>query len=191
MRFCLAAGLVALFVLAACPKEEPMMMMTPPDMTFLRIFDPCVPNPQPGYDPSSKGHAECCQGMAPAHCVPKEQVLPLLANELDKCDDATVCLPDQIIQAGGQYKPKTCMSSVTTSAGTCLSKCISQVANNPFAAILAQDGCGMGELCVPCINPLDSKPTGACELLMLLCNPPDMSAAADMTMPPADLASED
>jgi hypothetical protein len=137
------------------------------------IFDPCVANPKPGYDPAARGLDACCDD-GPAHCVPSDQVLPALASALGTCSDGTsVCMPDPIIEAGGGYQPPPCTSSVGNAAGVCLSKCISLVANNSQSAVLGQDGCGDGELCVPCINPFDGTSTGACSINEKLCSGDD------------------
>ncbi len=138
-----------------------------------RTFDPCVAHPSTGYDPKSRGLASCCDS-GPAHCVPDDDVLPKLASELDPCPDGTsVCMPDPIIEGGGQFMPAPCTSSVGNAAGVCLSQCIPLVANNPQAALLGQDGCGTGELCIPCNNPLSGVSTGACDLIALLCTSGD------------------
>jgi len=133
------------------------------------IFDPCRSDPQPGYDPKSAGLDACCDD-GPAHCVPDGQVLPALASNLTACPDGkSVCMPDPIIEAGGSFVPAPCTSSVGNAAGVCLSKCIPLVSDNPQSALLGQDGCGDGELCVPCINPTTQAPTGACEINEKLC----------------------
>src|SRR5216110_1182507 len=105
------------------------------------IFDPCVAEPKPGYDPASR-HLEPCCDDGPAHCVPSDQILPALASAMTACPDGkSVCLPDPIIQAGGGFKPAACTSSVGNAAGVCLSKCIPLVSTNPQSALLGQDGC--------------------------------------------------
>jgi hypothetical protein len=141
------------------------------------IFDPCVANPQPGYDPVAANLPACCTDVGPAHCVPTSQVLPALAAQLMTCDATSVCMPDPIIHGGGAYVPQSCTSSVGGGAGVCLSQCIPLVANNPQSALLGQDGCGLGELCVPCLNPIDHTETGACSINAKLCGTggPDMA----------------
>ena len=68
-------------------------------------FDPCVPEPQAGYDPASRGLAACCDA-GPAHCVPSTEVSPRLAVQLSACPgNNSVCMPDPIIRGGGQYRP--------------------------------------------------------------------------------------
>jgi len=137
------------------------------------LFDPCSPNPQPGYDPASKNLPGCCTGVGPAHCVPSNQIIPALAMQFQACDDANVCVPDPIIRAGAQFMPASCTSSVKNSQGVCLSQCIPLVGNNPQSALLGQDGCGDGELCVPCVNPLSGARTGACEINQKICGTVD------------------
>jgi hypothetical protein len=157
MRF--SRVLVLACALAGCGDSAPAVSGV--------VFDPCTSSPQPGYDPSSL--PGCCTGIGPAHCVPSSQVLPALAQQFMPCDDTSVCLPDPIIRAGGSYVAASCTSSVKSSAGVCLSQCIPRVANDPQAALLGQDGCGDGELCVPCVNPLSGVSTGACQINDLIC----------------------
>jgi hypothetical protein len=67
-----------------------------------------------------------------------------------------------MLATGGSVPPATC--TAFGGQGVCLSRCIPQVAEN--AGLLNADTCaGADELCVPCISPLDGKPTGACDLL--------------------------
>jgi hypothetical protein len=54
-------------------------------------------------------------------------------------------------------------------AGVCLSQCITLVSDNPQKSLLSQGACGTGELCVPCTNPLNQEPTGACSITDLVC----------------------
>src|SRR5262245_2361109 len=37
------------------------------------IFDPCVSDPKPGYDPKAAGLDACCDD-GPAHCVPNDEI---------------------------------------------------------------------------------------------------------------------
>jgi hypothetical protein len=142
-----------------------------------RIFDPCVDMPQPGYDPKAQGLVACCTDTGPAHCVPKDQVNPNLVMALTACDDKSVCMPDPIIKGGGAYEPPSCTSSVGGAAGVCLSQCIPLVSGNKQTAFLGKDGCGDGELCIPCKSPLDGSDTGACEINAKICGTLDMSGA--------------
>src|SRR5260370_38026411 len=74
------------------------------------IFNPCVPDPKPGYDPASANLPACCTGatggvMGPAHCVPNAQILPTLRMALMACDANSTCIPAPIIKGGGQDDP--------------------------------------------------------------------------------------
>ena len=146
------------------------------------IFDPCVASPKTGYDPVAAGLTACCAGN-PAHCVPSSEIIPRLVDYLEACPGGqSVCMPDPIIRAGGQYQLVSCTFSITSTAGACLSKCIPIVAQNPLAGLLTKDSCGDGELCIPCANPLDQTRTGACDLIEMLCpasENPDAGAAPD------------
>jgi hypothetical protein len=134
------------------------------------IFDPCAANPQPGFDPLSSGLPACCSGVGPAHCVPATEVIDLLASQLSVCDDpSAVCVPDPIIRAGGTYRAPSCTSSLTASPGACISRCLPFILDNPQSGFLRQDNCEDGDLCVPCTNPFNGTPTGACDLESLLC----------------------
>ena len=102
----------------------------------------------------------CCPDHpGKAHCVSTAKIPASLQTQVGKCDDpATSCVPDTFISTGGVFTPKTC--TAFGAEGRCMSPCIPAVADK--AAVLKQDVCDDGELCVPCISPLDKKPTGAC-----------------------------
>ncbi len=193
LAYCRAALAVAgCLIVSGCTRSSTTHSQTHPDMAMshpvdlgggsTQIWDPCVPSPLPGINPTTSGLATCCTTGA-AHCVPQGQVLATLAAELTPCTGgsggATLCMPDEIISAGGQYQPPACTSSFNHSAGVCLSQCIPLVANNPDSALLNQDSCGAGDLCVPCTNPLNGQPTGACDLVQLLCTAPGDGGVTD------------
>ena len=118
-------------------------------------------NECPPIDPSGLGLTACttCGG---AHCVPTAQVPdPMLLAELAKCDDTSVCVPDDLIATSGKFIPATC-KSVSGVEGRCLSKCLPQVADQ--AAQLPQDTCPETHACVPCYDPLSGMDTGACKI---------------------------
>jgi hypothetical protein len=158
--------------------DAPLIVKDGPIGTGQLVFDPCATNPLAGYDPAGAGLASCCT-TGPAHCVPSTEIIPRLVNYLAPCDQGATCMPDPIIRAGGQYRPPSCTSSVFNAPGACLSTCIPLVANNPQTVLLRQDSCGTGELCIPCVNPLDHTQTGACNLLEQLCPTGDAGVAAD------------
>ena len=126
----------------------------------------------------------CAAEQGQAHCLPNDKLPPELKGFVEACDSGSSCIPDSFLKTGAAEPPATC--TAFGGDGVCLSRCIPQVAMN--AGLLRQDTCaGADELCVPCISPLDMKPTGACELLTLAqCvgedgpnNNPPPSAACD------------
>ena len=68
-------------------------------------------------------------------------------------------MPDPILEAVGQFEPQQCVS-VGGTEGACMSTCLAEVARN--APLLPKDICAEGEVCVPCISPLDGQETGVC-----------------------------
>lgn len=123
--------------------------------------------PTPPHDPKTLG-APCC-AKGPAHCVPNASVPGNLAASFASCDAASGgggrCLPDEIISAGSSFKPQKCTVPVFKVEGVCLSSCIPLISENPNANLLQKADCAAeGDVCVPCVSPLDDKPTGACAL---------------------------
>ena len=113
----------------------------------------------PAQDPG--GLPECCTDVGGAHCLAADAIDPEATGQLAACDDASYCVPDVWIEAGGDAEIPSC-SSIGGAEGVCLSLCIPLVAEN--GDLLPQDTCGETEKCVPCISPLDGQPTGACEI---------------------------
>jgi hypothetical protein len=107
----------------------------------------------------------CCQAEAgAAHCLDNGKVPDELKPFVAACDSGGYCIPDSFLATGAAEPPATC--TAFGGDGVCLSRCIPQVAEN--AGLLRKETCtGVDELCVPCISPLDNKPTGACQLLEL------------------------
>ena len=107
----------------------------------------------------------CCQAEAgQAHCLDDGRVPAELKPFVAACDTGGYCIPDNFLETGASEPPQTC--TAFGGSGVCLSRCIPQVAEN--AGLLRKETCeGVDELCVPCISPLDMKPTGACDLLEL------------------------
>ena len=123
----------------------------------------------PGQDPSTLPGASCCT-FGPSHCVPTATIPPGLDNAFATCATG-LCVPDPIIQKGSEFVPTSCTASILGMMlpGVCLSECITLVSSNPQKSLLPQSTCGQGELCVPCTNPLDMQPTGACTITNLVC----------------------
>jgi len=134
-----------------------------------------------GYPTNPAKLTKCCTDFpGQAHCFPTEKVPSMLQSMLTSCEGSSaVCVPDVFIKTGGVFKPPACKAF--GGAGVCLSECIPLVAEK--TALLLKDVCQEGEKCVPCINPLDKKPTGACDLIGV-CNGED--AGKPDTSPPVD-----
>jgi len=109
--------------------------------------------------------AACCQAEGgKAHCLADDKVPAEIQPFVSSCDGGGYCIPDSFLATGAAQPPKTC--TAFGGDGICLSKCIPQVSEN--AGILKPDVCdNADDLCVPCINPLDGEPTGACDLRTL------------------------
>lgn len=109
-----------------------------------------------------KSLAGCCETYpGKAACYPMEKVPEIMQNVVGKCSDGKACVPNDFLRTGGVFKPKECKS--LGGPGVCLSRCIPMVEEK--AALLPFDVCDEeSERCVPCINPLDKKETGACKI---------------------------
>ena len=106
----------------------------------------------PGCCGAEMGAAHCLAGAVP------DEIKAFMAP----CETGGYCIPDSMLASGLSVPPASCQAF--GGDGVCLSRCIPQVAEN--AGLLKADTCaGADELCVPCISPLDGKPTGACDLL--------------------------
>ena len=103
------------------------------------------------------------------------------------CEPGTICVPKAIVDAGPTFKPRQCTNGLLGflalfqklsggiiqaiaamkdfKEGRCLSACLPQVRKD--AALLGQNGCADGEICVPCFDPRQAAngkiPTGACD----------------------------
>lgn len=106
--------------------------------------------------------AGCCEAFpGKAACFPMEKVPSELKSVVGKCSDGAACVPNDFLRTGGVFKPRECKS--LGGPGVCLSRCIPMVEEK--AALLPFAGCDEeSERCVPCINPLDKKETGACKI---------------------------
>jgi hypothetical protein len=100
----------------------------------------------------------CCPDN-PSRCVPEAAVAPVFATLFSTCDGG-FCIPESLFQTQGTHEPLACTSALGAE-GVCITVCNPQVA--AFASLLPQDICADGELCSPCVNPLDGQPTNACQ----------------------------
>jgi hypothetical protein len=99
-----------------------------------------------------------CGGGA-GHCFEKARA-PLADNLVACATPADVCVPDEVLMAGGG-KLKSCTSIV--GAGACItSALIPDLEKNK--AYLKQDVCSTGQLCAPCTDPTKGNaPTPFCK----------------------------
>jgi hypothetical protein len=137
------------YTLAACPGAMPPAMVE-----LITALPDC-------------GHI--CGG---GRCVPAELAgsASSQAGLLPKCDDgSSLCIPVKIAETGGNFKFNACTSMLDPNMkGACVPTCIVDTVMPGIAATLmglGGAGCGMGEVCTPCVSPLDMQPTMACDLL--------------------------
>jgi hypothetical protein len=119
-----------------------------------------------GADPGPKEPAvtfdACCGELG--RCVPSE-----LLDEVDRprlvraecADDRALCVPLSLAR-DAHWTPQPCSDEVTGAEGRCLPACLLEL--DARAHVLARAGCGEGELCGPCFDPVDGHNTGACNL---------------------------
>jgi hypothetical protein len=103
---------------------------------------------------------DCCQERG--FCVPADLVPADQSGFLgtDTCKpDQELCVPSVLTQPG--YVPPRCRS-VGHTEGRCLPDCLPEVQQQPVD--LPRDTCDEHFACVPCYDPFDGSPTGACEL---------------------------
>lgn len=107
-------------------------------------------------DPAS--FPPCCDGTA--HCVPTEKVPGSFRSSLEACEGG-YCMPDSLLRSGGAAPPRC--KAFDGSDGACISLCVPRAAE--AKDVLQKDTCTVaGEVCAPCISPIDKLPTGVCEI---------------------------
>lgn len=135
-------------------------------------------------DPSTLPKCACAKGGS-ARCVPRSRVPGSLGDKLDTCDSAGApgaCVPDDVVASGGAPPPQ-CKSKFGD--GRCVDVCVPEV-NKQMDLLDRGEGdvCKPDARCVPCINPLDKKPTGVCEIgetSGTACNAPTSSSSSSST----------
>lgn len=107
----------------------------------------------------------CCSERG--RCVPSDSLLasiqPQDAQRLgaDSChEDHTLCLPSRWLKDTGP-EPETC-STLGEREGRCLPACLPEVARQ--RGELQQESCSLGDLCVPCFDPVSGEDTKACRI---------------------------
>ena len=97
-----------------------------------------------------------------------------------------MCVPD--LDGGvGTYAPQT-RTSVGGVEGACASTCLTEAAS---AALLPKDICGQGEVCVPCISPLDGQETGVCGVISCGVDQPQEPTPEPDTMAEGSMSEPD
>ena len=103
--------------------------------------------------------SDCCANLG--KCVPMSLVPPDRAAQLpmDTCTQGDLCAPTVVIN-DPEHKFAPCTANILFQMhpGACVPACLA----GSQAGLLAQETCAQGELCAPCVNPLDMMPTGAC-----------------------------
>jgi hypothetical protein len=125
----------------------------------------CELGADPGPSQPAQTFAECCGGLG--QCVPAEYVPAELSSTFDAGDCAAerelLCVaPAQALTTPDDFKPAECHDATSGAEGRCLPACLPAVAGQ--AANLHASGCGAGFLCVPCYEPFEGRPTGACSI---------------------------
>jgi hypothetical protein len=97
----------------------------------------------------------CGNGLG--HCYARAGVP--FADQLTPCGGDDVCVPDEILTAGGAK-----LTSCTTAfgAGACVTVKLIPALEQQAGSMLKPDVCAPTQLCVPCVNPTDNSPTPFC-----------------------------
>lgn len=90
--------------------------------------------------------------------IPDGNTLSELKARLDRCAFG-YCVPEDYLLSYGQFKPVTC-TSLAGIEGRCFSTVFKDV--DAQKDLLPQDTCDGNHRCIPCFNPADGAPSGAC-----------------------------
>ena len=111
-------------------------------------------------EPAPQGFAVCGEGDL-GYCVRSEAVMTMNTNGVMlpqlTCSEGFVCAPKLRV-----LDSKACFAhceSAIGGPGACIAGYIVDASNRSF---LMRSSCAEGELCAPCVSPLDMQPTGAC-----------------------------
>jgi hypothetical protein len=127
-----------------------------------RATGSCALGKDPGPRDAPRILAQCC--AAAGRCVPGSTLTAAQRGLLgrDSCSSAhELCLPEAFIDEPG-FVPPHCHSATWGAEGRCLWTCLPSVATR--ADVLDRDDCAEAQRCVPCFDPIDGKPSGACEI---------------------------
>jgi hypothetical protein len=115
-------------------------------------------------------------GDGRGHCYDKTKVPA--PDGFIACPTADqVCVPDEVLAAAGSPL-KSCTSIVGPGGCSTMSLLNLPPELKSQVGMLKQDVCSTGQLCAPCINPMDNSKTGACEPVGVFDKPCTGAAAA-------------
>lgn len=110
-------------------------------------------------------------------CLENSLVPADIATRLGSCaaegGKPGLCIPEIYVTEKGKHLPTTC-SSFAGIEGRCFSNVFKDV--DQQKEILQQDACAADEKCLPCFNPANGQPTGACKTVE--CDAPKATAIA-------------
>jgi hypothetical protein len=147
-----------------------------PDERCAPCYDPitgektgaCEAGCGPDTTEAAKVFGKCCTNRGT--CVPLS-VAGSIANNApgDTCPAADASDPEKCVPTARAQNPDMKFPSCMAAAfgifpavpGGCVPDCI--VTDPVQKGVLVQATCGTGELCAPCVSPLDQKRTGACD----------------------------
>jgi hypothetical protein len=146
-----------------------------PDERCAPCYDPisgektgaCEAGCGPETSEPAKVFAKCCTNRGT--CVPLS-IAGSIANAApgDTCAGADASDPEKCVPTTRAQNPDmkfpTCMAQVApfpAVPGGCVPDCI--ITDPLQKGFLVQGTCATGELCAPCVNPLDQMRTGACD----------------------------
>lgn len=133
-------------------------------------FDPSKATPGdvgrfPACGPDGQGGRCLENGLVPAD----------IATRLSSCDAGAgkpgLCVPEVYVKEKGKHLPTKC-SSFAGIEGRCFSTVFKDV--DQMKDILHQEKCAADERCLPCFNPANGQPTGACKTVE--CDHPETAA---------------
>ncbi|MBX3200738.1 MAG: hypothetical protein KF894_21555 [Labilithrix sp.] len=122
-------------------------------------------------------------GDGKGHCFDKAKT-PMAATFVACANADEVCVPDEILQAGGGTLT-TCTSII--GAGACITMSLIPEMEKRGGGALEQDVCKAGQVCAPCTDPTNNgAKTGLCEPIGVHENACDASGTTgDGGAPPA------
>lgn len=101
---------------------------------------------------------EVC-GNGKGHCFDGSKS-PLPESKLEACSGSDVCVPDEVLSAGGG-KLKSCTFFIGKKPGACISTLVKDI--DAHKNELQRDVCAEHERCAPCIDPTNGESSHLCD----------------------------